>query len=143
MVELSGKRLIDSEAEMRALGAEFAKGLQSGDLVLLYGQLGAGKTTFVRGVLQGLGYEDPVRSPTFNLIQLFETQPPLLHADLYRLETPKGLGLEDYLESHVCFIEWAERLGDWLDRSAAWEVHFEFEERGRRVTIASPHPMSE
>ncbi|MBX7132823.1 MAG: tRNA (adenosine(37)-N6)-threonylcarbamoyltransferase complex ATPase subunit type 1 TsaE [Fimbriimonadaceae bacterium] len=127
-----------SDAEMRALAAEWSRTWRIGDLVLLRGELGAGKTTFVRGVLEGLGYVGPVRSPTFNLIQVFETSPPIMHADLYRLKDATGVGLEDYLDTHLCFVEWPDRLGTLLDPSAAWRVEIEFEGKGRLVRIIPP-----
>src|SRR4051812_35400044 len=99
---------VETEAEMRKLGAELNGRFSPGDVILLSGELGAGKTTLVRGYLEGLGHKETVRSPTFNLIQLFETNPPVLHADLYRLKSYVGLGLEDYLETHVCFVEWPD-----------------------------------
>src|SRR5687767_15924790 len=83
-----------------------------GDVVGLTGELGAGKTTLVRGLLRELGHDGEVRSPTFNLIQEFDTEPPVCHVDLYRLETPKevaDLGLSDYFQSFATIIEWPER----------------------------------
>lgn len=122
-----------------AAGAEFAAHLQAGDVVLLHGNLGAGKTTFVRGVLRALGVQDEVRSPTFNLLQVFETDPPVLHADLYRLTSAAGLGLEDYLETHACFVEWPDRLGTLIDPDMAWHVHIGFQEAGRTLEIEPPN----
>lgn len=123
---------------MRDLGAEFGTRLRTGDVVLLQGELGAGKTTFVRGFLESLGITDPVRSPTFNLIQVFETDPPVMHADLYRVTTYKGIGIEDYLDTHVCFIEWPERAEGLVRVETCWHVKFEFDREGRRVTVQPP-----
>lgn len=127
-----------SEAETRAAGADLAQRLEAGDVVLLHGELGAGKTTFVRGLLQALGYAEPVRSPTFGLIQVFETEPPVMHADLYRLESPRGIGLEDYLATHVCLIEWPDRAAGLWTESSSWNVRLHFAGEGRVIEIESP-----
>ena len=103
-----------TEVDTLALGARLARVLSVGDVVGLLGELGAGKTTLVRGLLRELGYEGEVRSPTFNLVQEFATVPPVCHADLYRLENAAqvaDLGLRDYSVSHVTLVEWPERGG--------------------------------
>jgi tRNA threonylcarbamoyladenosine biosynthesis protein TsaE len=135
---LEGTRRIESEAAMRALGAALAKELSVGDAVMLEGPLGAGKTTLVRGLVESLGYSEPVRSPTFNLIQVFDTSPPVVHADLYRLKSYSGIGLEDYLSTHVCLIEWADRAAGLVEDSEAWHVHLEIDGNARIVTITAP-----
>ena len=127
-----------SEAETRSAGAWLASRLRSGDVVLLEGPLGAGKTTLVRGVLEALGHKGPVRSPTFNLLQLFETAPPILHADLYRVKSAHGIGLEDYLETHVSLIEWPDRLGGLLEPALCRRDRISFEGDGRRIEIFEP-----
>lgn len=114
-----------AEAETRALAAEFVHSLPEGAVVLLQGDLGAGKTAFVRGMLEGLGWQGAVTSPTYTLMQEYPTEPPLVHADLYRLEDPDevwGLDLEPYLESRDLFaVEWSERVpGFWP--ADAWRV---------------------
>ncbi|MGV3617667.1 MAG: tRNA (adenosine(37)-N6)-threonylcarbamoyltransferase complex ATPase subunit type 1 TsaE [Fimbriimonas sp.] len=129
---------VPDEAAMRALGATLAAELGAGDLVLLEGELGAGKTTLVRGLLEALGHRGPVRSPTFNLVQTFETNPPVMHADLYRVQGAEGIGLEDYLDSHLCLVEWPERGGAFFDTDSAWQVRIAFEAPGRVVTIRTP-----
>lgn len=102
-----------SEEETSAAGARLAGSLKAGDVVLLYGELGAGKTAFVRGLAEGLG-ADPaeVSSPTFTLIQEYSGRLTLFHVDLYRLEEPEvdDLGLDELvLGEGVVAIEWAER----------------------------------
>lgn len=129
---------VGSEAEMRALGARLAREAKPGEVVLLKGELGAGKTTLVRGALAELGHPGPVRSPTFNLLQVFETDPPVLHVDLYRVGSGEGLGIEDYLSRCVCFVEWPDLEATWLDRSSAWLVEIQFEGQGRKVNIRRP-----
>ena len=129
---------INSADEMRDLGARLAGQLRIGDVVLLYGKLGAGKTTLVRGFIDALGYEGPVRSPTFNLIQFFKTQPPVMHVDLYRVASHVGLGIEDELPTHVSFIEWAEKASGLISVEEAWRIHINFAAQSRDVVIEGP-----
>jgi tRNA threonylcarbamoyl adenosine modification protein YjeE len=101
--------LVSSPDEMMRLGGSMAAGAKVGDVICLYGELGTGKTTFVRGFLRSLGHSDDVRSPTFTLLNLYPTVPPVCHADLYRLERASQIadvGLVDFLETHVVLIEW-------------------------------------
>ena len=129
---------MNSEAEMMRLGAQLAARLLPGDVLLLRGPLGSGKTTLVRGLLEGLGHQGTVRSPTFNILQPFATTPPVLHVDLYRVPTFKGLGIEDYLETHVLVIEWAEKAVGLMDPNSAWRIGIEFENDGRCVEVQPP-----
>ena len=105
----------NSEAETRAIAAGLAAGLGSGAVVLLSGDLGAGKTAFVRGLAEGLGL-DPgeVTSPTFTLVHEYRGgRLPLVHVDLYRLETAEldEIGMDSELaEAGVVAVEWSERL---------------------------------
>ena len=103
-----------SEEETFALGKTLAETLQPGTFVLLHGDLGAGKTAFVRGMASGLGANpDDVSSPTFVLIQHYKGRVPLTHVDLYRLDSAAAvddLGLEEMASGGVVAIEWAERL---------------------------------
>ena len=95
--------------ETRLLASKIIKMLNVGDVVLLTGDLGAGKTTFVSGALEALGYKDHVISPTFNILKCyFEVNPIIYHIDAYRLEDQNiDIGLEEYIEGNgVCFIEW-------------------------------------
>lgn len=129
------ERFCADEAATRAFGTEWAKQWQAGDLVLLEGDLGAGKTTFVRGVLEGLGHMGPVRSPTFNLLQTFPTIPPVLHVDLYRLPSAQGLGLEEYFESHLVLVEWPDRAPELQTIPEVWLVKIVPQDEGRQITI--------
>lgn len=103
-----------SESETAEIGRELAAHLQAGDLVLLYGDLGAGKTAFVRGLAEGLGIDPAeVSSPTFTIIQEYRGgRLPLLHVDLYRVEPKEvgDLGLDELGENAVIAVEWAERM---------------------------------
>lgn len=122
---------------MRDLGAKLSSRFAPGDIVLLDGELGAGKTTLVRGILAGLGWHKEVRSPTFNLMHEYATTPPVLHADLFRVSSATGIGLEDYLESHICFVEWPDRLGTLVSGLVVTRIVIEFVDPGRRVTASS------
>ena len=104
-----------SEAHTAAVGRDLGSTLSAGDAVLLYGDLGAGKTAFVRGLAEGLGvHPDDVSSPTFTLVQEYRGgRLPLFHVDLYRLDDPReidDLGLEEIAAGGVLAIEWAEKL---------------------------------
>ena len=123
---------------MRELGAELGRSWMAGDVVLLEGPLGAGKTTLVRGLLQSLGMTEPVRSPTYNLLQIFPTEPPVLHADLFRVKSYAGIGIEDYLDSHLCLIEWPDRAAGLVDPDEAWIVRIAFAPEGRVVRVIKP-----
>jgi tRNA threonylcarbamoyladenosine biosynthesis protein TsaE len=101
-----------------AMGVRIAPLLRPGDVVALYGDLGAGKTTLARGILEGLGHEGDVASPTFPIVQPYEELPlPVWHVDLYRIEDPEEieeLALDEALDGGVLLIEWPERLGERL-----------------------------
>jgi tRNA threonylcarbamoyladenosine biosynthesis protein TsaE len=104
-----------SESETAALGRDVSRTLRSGSVVLLFGDLGAGKTAFVRGLAEGLGIApDEVSSPTFTLIQEYRGgRLPLFHVDLYRLDDPReieDLGLDEIAIDGVMAIEWADKL---------------------------------
>jgi len=104
-----------SEVETAAMGQRLAEALAPGDVVLLYGDLGAGKTAFVKGLAEGLDVpRDEVSSPTFTLIQEYRGgRLPLFHVDLYRLDDPReieDLGLDEIAGEGVLAIEWAEKL---------------------------------
>jgi tRNA threonylcarbamoyladenosine biosynthesis protein TsaE len=101
-----------SEAETSALGRALARQLSAGDVVLLAGPLGAGKTAFVRGLAEGLGCDPAaVSSPTFTIVQRYDGRVPLQHVDLYRLSPVEtdDLALEDLIDDAVMAVEWPER----------------------------------
>jgi tRNA threonylcarbamoyladenosine biosynthesis protein TsaE len=129
-----------AEGETEAVGERLAGALAAGDVVLLHGQLGAGKTALVRGLARGLGASaDDVSSPTFTLIQEYRGgRLPLFHVDLYRLEPPEvdDLGLDELMSGDaVVAIEWAER---WPGRPLqAIEIRIEDEQQDRRRILIS------
>jgi tRNA threonylcarbamoyladenosine biosynthesis protein TsaE len=103
----------NNPAETEAAGENFGRGLRQGDLLLLNGDLGAGKTTFVRGVARGAGSTAHVSSPTFQLVRVYPGRVQLAHVDLYRVEasTELGeLGLEELLDQGAVIVEWGNRM---------------------------------
>ena len=105
-----------SEAETEAAGERFARTLSDGAVVALYGDLGAGKTAFVRGMVRGLGIDARVSSPTFTIVNEYLGARELYHFDMYRLGSSDELfdiGWEDYLSrGGVCAVEWSENVED-------------------------------
>ena len=100
-----------SSAETERLGAELARTLRPGDLVLVSGELGSGKTTFVRGACRALGVIGPVTSPTFTIGHLYDGDVAIAHLDLYRLDEIDPSILEDYVTpERVTFVEWPAAL---------------------------------
>lgn len=110
---------LENEQATLDLGGRLADGLAPGMLVALHGPLGAGKTTFTRGVLRRLGYEGRVKSPTYTLVELYKvSRLDLYHFDFYRFSNPEELidsGLQEaFNETNVCIVEWAEKAGSLL-----------------------------
>jgi tRNA threonylcarbamoyladenosine biosynthesis protein TsaE len=127
-----------SAAETEALGARLAGGLEPGDVVTVAGDLGAGKTTFVRGACRALGVEQAVSSPTYTIGNRYAAPVPVAHLDLYRV---RGLGaeqwgdLEPYFDGTIAFVEWPEHGGAWLPPVRAAVTLEHVDESHRRVTI--------
>ena len=108
--------ITDSENETKNFGFEIAKKLKGGDILLLAGDLGAGKTVLAKGIAKGLGITAQITSPTFSLMNVYETKTGrLAHIDTYRLKNEKELveiGAEDYLgkPDTICIVEWPEKI---------------------------------
>jgi tRNA threonylcarbamoyladenosine biosynthesis protein TsaE len=127
--------------ETEAAGHSIAAVLQSGDIIALSGGLGAGKTSFTRGILKGLGFTEEVPSPSFALVLPYEppaVRLPLWHVDLYRIENAadvEALGLDEVLHDGVLVIEWPERLEHRLWPEALRLAFDPVESGGRRLTV--------
>ncbi len=132
---------IPTPESMRALGETLGRAARAGDRFLLEGPFGAGKTTFVQGLAEGLDVRTPVSSPSFVIEHQHRGRLMLYHVDLYRLERVEA-ELWESLEEHlygdgVTAVEWAERLPDQL-REGATLLRFEVREPGRRIALVSP-----
>lgn len=128
-----------SERETEEAGAAFAAGIPDGTVVAMYGELGAGKTAFVRGIAQGMGLDCRVNSPTFTIVNEYLGARTLLHFDMYRLGSADELwdiGWDDYLSrGAVCAVEWSENVADAFTGD---EITVRFEklsDTDRRITI--------
>jgi tRNA threonylcarbamoyladenosine biosynthesis protein TsaE len=106
-----------SPEETERIAGRLTRLLRPGDVVTVAGELGSGKTTFVRGACRALGVEQPVTSPTFTIGHRYEGDPDVSHVDLYRLTSVSAEDwgdLEPYFEGAVCFVEWPEAARRWL-----------------------------
>lgn len=117
------QKTTNSEQETLQFGFELAGLLDPGDVVCLYGDLGAGKTNLVKGIASGFGVDpNKVNSPTFTLINEYEGTTKIYHFDMYRVKSDSELvelGIEEYLYSNgICVIEWPEKLGIFLPDNA-------------------------
>jgi len=132
-----------SPQETAAFAAGLLDRLHPGAVIALHGDLGSGKTCFVRGLAAGLRITDPVTSPTFTLIHEYPSVPPLYHMDLYRLTGPDALdalGLDDYLDgSGITVIEWADRA-DPLLPARTLHIHFAVEQNHETRTLTVKEP---
>ena len=131
---------VTSAAEMQSLGEQIGKRLQAGDVVLLRGELGAGKTTFTQGVGRALGIEE-ITSPTFVIAKIYQSATPLVHVDAYRLigsafASFDDLDLESRIQTSITLIEWGsgfiERL---VEKFIEIDIDFGSEPDERTVTI--------
>ena len=117
MILYSG--ITNSEFQTEALGARLGSLLKPGSVIAYYGDLGAGKTAFTRGLARGLGITDRITSPTYTIVNEYSGTLPLFHFDMYRLSSSDDLfdiGWEDYLErGGIIAVEWSERVSDVLE----------------------------
>ena len=125
--------------ETEALGQRLAEQLQAGDVIAYYGDLGAGKTAFTRGLARGLGIKEPVTSPTYTIVnEYLQGRLPLFHFDMYRLGSADELfdiGWEDYLErGGVCAVEWSENVEEALSGAIRVEISH-LGEQDRQIVI--------
>jgi tRNA threonylcarbamoyladenosine biosynthesis protein TsaE len=134
-------------AETEAVGEAIGSQLRLGDLVVLSGDLGAGKTTFTKGLARALGVEQRVTSPTFTIVQEYDGRLPVAHVDVYRLERIQELydfGFEELLEERVTVVEWGDAIALVLPRDRV-NVRIELDETDdgdnrRRLAIAADGP---
>ena len=129
----------DSPAETERLGKELAQNIRAGAVLALHGELGSGKTQFVKGVVAGLGSATAVTSPTFTIIHEYPGgRLPAYHFDFFRVEdrqSAERLGLDDYFfDDGVCVIEWADRFRDLIPPNAQW-ISFELKSDNQRAII--------
>ncbi|MDT8363238.1 MAG: tRNA (adenosine(37)-N6)-threonylcarbamoyltransferase complex ATPase subunit type 1 TsaE [Nitrosomonas sp.] len=130
--------LADDDATI-SLGAQLAPSLKGGMTVFLHGELGAGKTTLVRGMLRGLGYQGKVRSPTYNLVEIYKiSRLHLYHFDFYRFNNPdewEDAGFREYFNpDSICLIEWPEKAIGFLNLPDL-DITLDYASFGRVATI--------
>ena len=125
--QLEAGRTTSSMEETMAAAEDFARSFPENETLKLSGSLGAGKTTFVKGLARGWGIRDVVTSPTYNLYAIYRGARQLIHFDAYRITDPReaaDLLIEEFLEPPFCLaIEWPENLGNWL-APGGWQIHF-------------------
>lgn len=138
---LSIEKHLESVSDTADVAANLAKILRTGDLLLFTGEIGAGKTTFIQALAKNLGITEPVTSPTFVLHTLYESGRILLsHVDLYRLSLNaevESIGFEDYLDTAVTVVEWADRYSNF--ESPNLVLHFEYgSSQNERILTITP-----
>ena len=135
-------KCLSSVSATASVAADLAGVLRMGDLLLLTGEIGSGKTTFIQSLALSLGVTEAVTSPTFVLHAIYESgRVPLSHVDLYRLDTNaevETLGFEDYLETAVTAVEWADRYTHFWKPNIVLDFAFRAKENDRILT-ASPN----
>jgi tRNA threonylcarbamoyladenosine biosynthesis protein TsaE len=123
---------------MQALGGRIASRLRPGDVIALSGPLGTGKTTLARSIILALGHRGEVPSPTFTILETYDLDPPVVHADFYRLENTHEaaeLGLDDYREGAVLLAEWPERAGGFAHEPGCLTIALEIAGNGRKAIV--------
>jgi tRNA threonylcarbamoyladenosine biosynthesis protein TsaE len=147
MKQTSLEIVTHDDTELRAFGAKLAHACLPGTIVFLEGELGAGKTTLVRGFLRAFGYADAVKSPTYTIVEPYHLpQGDIFHFDLYRLHKPEALeeiGIRDYLTAKaICLIEWPDRgTGQLPEPDLVCAI--EFATAGRKILLAATSPQGQ
>jgi tRNA threonylcarbamoyladenosine biosynthesis protein TsaE len=133
---------LNNEEETLALAVKLGQNLFAGAVITLAGELGAGKTTFTKGIARGLGVEDHVNSPTFTIIKEYEGDLKLNHIDAYRIEnSQEDLGLDEYFYGQgVTVVEWASKIHEQLPKE---HLHISLYNMGGTVRILEAFPKSE
>ena len=132
-----------TEKETKSLGEKLGKDLNLGEIVILQGDLGSGKTTFTKGMAKGLGITEIITSPTFSLMNIYEYgENSLIHIDTYRLENERDLldiGIEDYLgkPNTITIIEWPEKIKNLLNKKMVTEITITHKNKNEREITAS------
>ncbi len=140
------EEIIQTENETIEFGKKLAQNFHGGDIVLLYGNLGAGKTTLSKGIARGLGIEKDITSPTFTLMNVYPIAltkngiKTFAHIDTYRLNDAKELvaiGVEDYLGASdtVTVIEWPEKVEELLEGKKVMKIFLEHDGEGRKIHL--------
>lgn len=136
---------LETSEKTLSFGKHLATLLPPDSILALFGDLGAGKTTFVQGLSTGLKIHSPIQSPTFNYLNIYEGTLPLYHFDLYRLKDHNdffSLGFEEYFEKQgITAIEWPERILDILPPKTI-SITLSYKTPGRIATVASPFPLN-
>jgi len=135
---------VANENAMLLLGEKLASIITAPAVIFLHGDLGAGKSTLVRGFMKGLGYQGRVKSPTFTLVEPYEVEEnTIYHMDLYRLADPEELefiGIRDIVsDNSICLIEWPEKAGNMLINPTI-NIYINYLESGRTVRIVAVDP---
>lgn len=136
--------------DMENNGHLIAKNLKGGDVVLLYGELGSGKSTLTKGIANELGVKEITTSPTFTLMNVYKANHPkiknFVHCDTYRLRSKDDLediGLTDYLykKDTVCIIEWPDKVEDLIKEKNTIKIHIEYiNKEDRKITVEEANP---
>ena len=139
--------ITNSPAETEAVGAALGRVIPAGTVIAYRGDLGAGKTAFTRGLARGLGYAEPVTSPTYTIVnEYLGGRLPLFHFDMYRLASSDDLwdiGWEDYLDrSGVCAVEWSENVADAMEGSISITIE-KLGDDARRITIEGGEQLAD
>lgn len=134
------KKIAINETKMLEIAKGYANTLKVGTVIFLHGNLGAGKTTFVKGVLRALGYKGNVKSPTYTLVESYEFDSfNVYHLDLYRLTDPEELewvGVRDYFnDNSICFVEWPEKGKGFLSK-ADTDIQIKYLSKGRELIFS-------